>query len=71
MYYEFLMWTLVGAGSVMVVGTVLALVGAFLGNGMFATIWPAAGWMIVVGLLVGGVAGAASLMESISSSRRT
>ena len=71
MYYEFLTWTLIGAGTITVIGITLALVGALAGNGLFAVIWPAAGWMIVLGLLAGGVAGAASLMESIRSSDRT
>lgn len=66
---EVLTWIMIAAGSVAVAGTALVALGIALGDGLYAVVWPAAGWMIVLGLLVGAMAGVASLLDRHTSSR--
>lgn len=63
MNQEVLTWTMIVAGWVAVVGVILVALGLALWEGLYAAIWPAAGWMIVLGLLIGAIAGAASMLE--------
>ena len=69
MNQEVLTWTMIVAGWVAVVGVILAGLGIALWEGLYAVVWPAAGWMIALGLLIGAVAGAASLLHRHSPSK--
>lgn len=63
MNQEMLTWTMIVSGWVAIVGVVLVALGLALWEGLYVFIWPAAGWMIVLGLLIGAIAGAASMLE--------
>lgn len=69
MNQEALTWTMIAGGWVAVIGIVLVALGLTLWEGLYAVVWPAAGWMIVLGLLVGAIAGAASMLERRYPSR--
>ena len=57
------------AGASVTVGLVLVLLGSTVWNDLFAVVWPAAGWMIAIGIIIGGLSGAASLLEGRKPSR--
>ena len=63
---EVITWTMIAAGGVAALGSVLVALGIALGDGLYAVIWTAAGWMIALGLVIGGLAGAVSLLERYS-----
>ena len=64
-----LTWTMIVAGWVAMVGIILVALGLALWEGLYAVVWPAAGWMIVLGLLIGAMAGAASMLDRRNPSK--
>lgn len=62
MNQEVLTWTMIIAGWVAVAGITLVALGLALWEGLYAFVWPAVGWMIALGLLIGAIAEAASML---------
>jgi hypothetical protein len=56
-------YTLLMACLSIVTGFALIVIGAFVWRPVFDAIWPAAGWMMAIGILVGGIAGVGSLVD--------